>query len=55
MFRSCTNEFKCNLSDKLDISEIIDIFTSGYGKYAKPVPDVGNHMNFLSGIFSIIT
>ena len=27
MFRSYTNEFTCNLRDKLDISEIIDIFT----------------------------
>ena len=27
MFRWCTNEFKYNLTDKLDISEIIDIFT----------------------------
>ena len=28
MFRSYTNEFKCNSTDKLDISEIIDIFPS---------------------------
>ena len=28
MFRSSINEFKYNLRDKLDISEIIDIFTS---------------------------
>ena len=28
MFRSYTNEFKYNLRDKLDISEIINIFTS---------------------------
>ena len=28
MFRSYTNEFKYNLGDKLDISEIINIFTS---------------------------
>ena len=28
MFRSYTNEFKHNLRDKLDISEITDIFTS---------------------------
>ena len=28
MFRSYSNEFKYNLRDKLDISEIIDIFTS---------------------------
>ena len=27
MFRSYTNEFKYNLRDKLDISEVIDIFT----------------------------
>ena len=27
MFREYTNEFKYNLRDKLDISEIIDIFT----------------------------
>ena len=27
MFRRYTNEFKYNLTDKLDISEIIDIFT----------------------------
>ena len=28
MFRPYTNEFKYNLRDKLDISEIMDIFTS---------------------------
>ena len=28
MFRLYTNNFKYNLRDKLDISEIIDIFTS---------------------------
>ena len=28
IFRSCTNEFKYNLWDKLEISEFIDIFTS---------------------------
>ena len=28
MFRPYTNEFKYNLRDKLDISEITDIFTS---------------------------
>jgi len=28
LFQSNTNEFKYNLRDKLDISEIIDIFTS---------------------------
>ena len=28
MFRSYTNEFKYKLGDKLDISEIIDIFTN---------------------------
>ena len=28
MFRSNTNEFKYNLRDKLDISKVIDIFTS---------------------------
>ena len=28
MFGSYTNEFKYNLRDKLDISEIIDIFAS---------------------------
>ena len=28
MFRAYTNEFKYNLRDELDISEIIDIFTS---------------------------
>ena len=28
MFQSYTNEFKYNLKDKLDISEIIDVFTS---------------------------
>ena len=27
MFRCYTNEFKYNLRDKLDVSEIIDIFT----------------------------
>ena len=36
MFRSYINEFKNKLGEKLDISEIIDIFTSEdmYGKYA---------------------
>ena len=28
MFRSYTNEFKYNLRDELDISKIIDIFTT---------------------------
>ena len=27
MFRCYTNEFKCNLRDKPDVTEIIDIFT----------------------------
>ena len=36
--REYTNEFKYNLRDKFDISEIIDIL--GYGKYATRVPDV---------------
>ena len=36
--REYTNEFKYNLRDKFDVSEIIDIL--GYGKYATRVPDV---------------
>jgi len=41
MFRSNTNKFNFSLRDKLDISEIIDIFTSeDMVKYATRVPDV---------------
>ena len=42
MFRSYTNEFKCDLRDKLDISEINDILIHqrGYGKRATRVPEI---------------
>ena len=43
MFRSYTNtnKFKYSLRDKLDISEIIDMFTSeNMEKFATRVPDV---------------
>ena len=40
MFRSYTNAFKYTLRDKLDISEIIDIFNSEDMEYATRVPDV---------------
>ena len=40
MFRSYTNEFKYNLRDKLDISEVIIIFIR-HGKYATRVPRYG--------------
>ena len=41
MFRSYHNELKYNLRDKLDISEIIDVFASeDMEKYATRVPDV---------------
>ena len=41
MFRSYGIEFKNTLRDKLDIIEIINIYTKlGYGKYATRVPDV---------------
>ena len=49
MFGSYTNEFKCNLRDKLDIREIIDIFTSE----DMPLESrIQFRTNFTSGVFS---
>ena len=50
MFRSYTNEFKNNFQDKLDISEIIDIFTSEDMENTRT--RMRFRMNFMSGIFS---
>ena len=47
-----TNEFRYNLRDKLDISEIIDIFSS---EDMKNTPPEWFRMNFTSGLFSIRT
>jgi len=52
MFRSYTNEFKHNLRDKLDISEIIDIFTSEDMENTPPESRMWFCMNFTSGVFS---
>jgi len=52
MFRSYTNKFKYNLRDKLDISEIIDIFTSEDMEDMPPESQMWLCMNFTSGVFS---
>jgi len=52
MFRSYTNEFNYNLRDKLDISEIIDIFTSEDMENMPPESQMWLCMNFMSGVFS---
>ena len=51
MFRSWTNEFKNNLRDKLDISEIIDIFTSEDMEKTPLKSWMYFCMNFTSGVF----
>jgi len=51
MFRSYTNEFKYNLRDKLDISEIIGIFTSEDMENMPPQSRMWFCMNFMSGVF----
>jgi len=51
MFWSYTNEFKYNLRDKLDISEIIDIFTSEDMENMPPESRMWFRMNFMSGVF----
>jgi len=53
MFRC--NKFKCNLRDKLDISEtdeIIDIFTSEDMENTPLESRMWFRMNFTSGVFS---
>ena len=52
MFRSYTNEFKDNLRDKLDISEIINIVTSEDMENTSPESRMWFHTNFTSGVFS---
>jgi len=51
MFQSYTNEFKYNLTDKLDISEITDIFTSEDTEYTPPESQMWFRMNIMSGVF----
>jgi len=56
IFRSYTNKFKYNLRDKLDISEITDIFTSEDMENTPVESQMWFRMNFTSGVFfSIIT
>jgi len=52
MFRSYTKEFKYILRDKLDISEIIDIFTSEDMENTPPESWMWFYINFTSGVFS---
>jgi len=52
MFRSYTNEFKYNLREKLDISEIIDIFASEDMEDTPLESRMWFRMNFTSGVFS---
>ena len=52
MFRSYTNELMYNLTDKLDISEIIDIFTSEDTENTPLESRMLFRMNFTSGVFS---
>ena len=52
MFRSYTNEFKYNLRDKLDISEIIDILTSEDLENTPLESRMWFRMYFTSGVFS---
>ena len=52
MFRSYTNKFKHNLSDKLDISDIIDIFTSEDMENTPLKSQMWCRMSFMSGVFS---
>jgi len=56
IFPSYTNKFKYNLRDKLDISEITDIFTSEDMENTPVESQMWFRMNFTSGVFfSIIT
>ena len=52
MFQSYTNKFKYNLRDKLDISEIINMFTSEDMENTSPESRMWCHTNFTSGVFS---
>jgi len=52
LFRLYTNAFKYNLRDQLDISEIIDIFTSEDMENTPPESRMWFRMNFKSGVFS---
>jgi len=52
MFWWYTNEFKNNLRDKLDISEIIDIFTSEDMENTPLESRMWFCMNFTRGVFS---
>jgi len=52
MFQWYTNEFKYNLRDKFDISEIINIFTSEDMENTPPESRMWFRMNFTSGVFS---
>jgi len=52
MFRRYTNKFKYNLRGKLDISEIIDIFTSEDIENMPLESRMWFRMNFTSGVFS---
>jgi len=55
MFRWYTNEFQNNLRDKLDISEIINIFTSEDMENMPLKSRMSFCMNFTSDVFSIKT
>ena len=52
MFRPYTNEFTYNLRNKLDISEITDIFTSEDMENMPRESRILFRMNFTSGVFS---
>jgi len=52
VFRSYTNKFKYNLRAKLDISKIINIFTSEDMENTPPESRMWFHMNSTSGVFS---
>ena len=54
MFRSYNNEFTNNLIDKLDISEIIDIFTIEDMENMPPESRMWFRMTSTSGVFSSI-
>ena len=53
MFRSYIDECKYNLKDKLDIIEIIDIFTSEGMENTSLESRMLFHMKFTSGVFSM--
>ena len=52
MFRSYTNKLKNNVRDKLDVSEMINIFTSEGMENMPPESLMQYRMNFMSGVFS---